>query len=99
VPEFKAGMHMGTTVTGEIGIIKREIVYSGDTLNTAARIQSLCNSFGEKLLITDELLYSIEYRNRYRIKEIGEQELRGRKAKVLLYGIQKNNGKDHQGIS
>jgi adenylate cyclase len=97
VPEFKAGLHMGTTVTGEIGIIKREIVYSGDTLNTAARIQSLCNSFGEKLLISDELLYNIEYCEKYRIKEIGEQELRGRKAKVLLYGIKKNNGKESSG--
>ncbi len=89
IPEFKAGLHYGKTVAGEIGIIKREIVYSGDTLNTTARIQELCNSFGEKLLVSKEMLDRIELRKNYDVKNIGEKELRGRKAKISLYGIQK----------
>gem|GEM_PF-104848 len=91
IPEFKAGLHIGSTVAGEIGIIKREIVYSGDTLNTAARIQSLCNSFHEELLISDELLKCLSFNNDYKINEIGEQSLKGRVAKVSLYGIKKEN--------
>ncbi|HEU5291529.1 MAG TPA: adenylate/guanylate cyclase domain-containing protein, partial [Cyclobacteriaceae bacterium] len=34
VPEFKAGMHYGKVCAGEVGIIKRDITYSGDVLNT-----------------------------------------------------------------
>jgi len=89
VPEFKAGVHVGNTVAGEMGIIKREVVYSGDTLNTAARIQSMCNLFGEKLLISKELYDSLSLNEKYSINEIGEQSLKGRTAKVLLYGIKK----------
>ncbi len=91
VPEFKAGLHYGKTVAGEIGIIKREIVYSGDTLNTTARIQELCNPFGEKLLISKEMLENLQFKNHYEIKELGEKELRGRKAKISLYGVNKIN--------
>ncbi|MCO6480502.1 MAG: adenylate/guanylate cyclase domain-containing protein [Phaeodactylibacter sp.] len=45
-PSFKVGLHCGTVVTGEIGVIKRDIAHSGDVLNTAARIQSKCNELG-----------------------------------------------------
>ena len=32
VPRFKAGAHIGNAIAGEIGIIKRDITYSGDVL-------------------------------------------------------------------
>ena len=53
VPEFKAGIHGGEVIAGEMGIIKREIAYSGDVLNTASRIQESCNQFGARLLISN----------------------------------------------
>src|SRR4030095_2713370 len=39
LPEFKAGFHFGKMITGEIGVIKKEIDFTGDVLNTTARIQ------------------------------------------------------------
>ena len=44
LPEFKAGFHLGKVTTGEIGVIKKEIIFTGDVLNTTARIQGLCNT-------------------------------------------------------
>ena len=35
-PEFKAGLHYGYVMTGEIGVVKRDITFSGDVLNTTA---------------------------------------------------------------
>jgi adenylate cyclase len=32
VPSFKAGIHCGNVIGGEVGIMKREITYSGDVL-------------------------------------------------------------------
>lgn len=55
VPYFKAGVHAGTVTAVEIGDIKREIAYHGDTVNTAARIQSVSNEFGRTLLISDTM--------------------------------------------
>ncbi|MEO1655810.1 MAG: adenylate/guanylate cyclase domain-containing protein, partial [Bacteroidota bacterium] len=56
MPQFKAGVHFGEVTTGEIGELKREVVFSGDVLNTTARIQSLCNQLEAKLLISAALL-------------------------------------------
>jgi len=52
LPEFKAGMHAGCVITGEIGIIKRDITYSGDVLNTTSRIQDKCTELGVPFIIS-----------------------------------------------
>ncbi|MBS1581775.1 MAG: hypothetical protein JST66_06190 [Bacteroidetes bacterium] len=56
VPGFKAGVHAGAVTAVEIGDIKREIAYHGDTVNTAARIQSVSNAFARSLLVSEEML-------------------------------------------
>ena len=56
VPEFKADMHYGSVIVTEVGGNKQEIAYHGDTINTAARIRSSCNSVGKKLLISSEVI-------------------------------------------
>ena len=38
VPEFRAALHCGEIVAGEIGDVRAEIAYVGDTLNVAARL-------------------------------------------------------------
>jgi len=91
IPEFKAALHIGKTVAGEIGIIKREIVYSGDTLNTTSRLQELCNVYGEKLIISKELFSLLDLDDKYVVRDIGEQYLRGRTAGIRLYGIRRKN--------
>ena len=59
VPEYKAGLHFGFVMVGEIGIVKRDIAYSGDVLNTAARIESKCNELGVNILFSKTLLVGI----------------------------------------
>lgn len=56
VPEFKAGAHSGEVIAAEIGDLKKGIVFSGDVLNTAARIQGECNRLGRRLLVSRELM-------------------------------------------
>ena len=89
VPSFKAGIHCGEVTAGEIGVLKREIVYSGDVLNTTARIQELCNKYNEKFIISKDLLDLMKTGGKYNTKEIGEINLRGRAAPVMLYSVKK----------
>ena len=56
VPEFKAGVHAGEVITAQMGELKSEIVYNGDVLNTASRIQAHCNQVGQKLLVSAKLM-------------------------------------------
>jgi class 3 adenylate cyclase len=45
-PVFKAGMHFGPVTRGQVGLVKRQTIFSGDVVNTAAHIQSSCNALG-----------------------------------------------------
>ena len=88
VPTFKAGFHYGEVTTGEIGVIKKDIAFSGDVLNTTARIQGLCNQYEVDLLVSGELLSILQLSEQFQIKSLGVSELRGRDKSIELFTIQ-----------
>jgi adenylate cyclase len=87
VPEFKAGIHAGKVVVTAIGKQKREIVYHGDVLNTASRIEKKCNELGQKLLISEDMLNYLLLGHDFIAEEKGEIELKGKTNKLRLYGV------------
>ena len=88
IPEFKAGLHYGHVMAGEIGVVKRDIAFSGDVLNTAARIQEKCNELGVNILLSNYLLDKLNQQlDTFKPKKIGDMELRGKKQKVVLYTL------------
>ncbi len=89
VPSFKASIHYGIVTAGEVGVLKREITFSGDVLNTTARIQELCNKHNEKLIVSKNLLDLMSLKNEFILKEIGQMNLRGRSEPVILYSVSK----------
>ena len=86
IPYLKAGLHVGRATVGEIGVIKRDIVYSGDVLNTTARIQSKCNELGVPLLISENLISYLP-KNELQLISLGKIELRGKSEALSLYSI------------
>ncbi len=84
VPEFKAGLHYGRVSTGEIGVIKKEIIFSGDVLNTTARIQSACKVYDVEFLVSNDLLSLLQPDDLYDSTEIGHCNLRGKDTKIAL---------------
>lgn len=86
-PTFKAGIHLGPVTTGEIGALKKEIFFTGDVLNVAARIQGLCSTYGEDLLLSYSLLSQLELPQQYKLKSYGTLELKGRKEPIEIYSI------------
>ena len=91
-PQFKAGLHFGHVITGEMGIVKREIVYSGDVLNTASRIQSLCNEMNTEILISNNLIKRIDLSSLHKkIKFMGNINLRGKQEKIELVTLLDND--------
>ena len=87
VPSFKAGLHYGRVTTGEIGQIKKEIIFTGDVLNASARIQSLCNQFEVDLLISGPLLEVLALDGEYKALSLGETTLRGRHEKMNIFTL------------
>jgi adenylate cyclase len=86
-PSFKAGIHAGEVTAGVIGIIKKDLVYSGDTLNTAARIRGKCHELNKTFVLSGDFLEGFPTPHLYRISEIGEMQFKGREEKEKLYSL------------
>jgi len=87
VPEFKAGFHIGEVTAGEIGIIKKDIIYTGDILNTTARIQAECNTYNSKSLISETLFNQLTEEPSYTFVKIDKLLLEGKKEYIQLYDV------------
>ena len=83
-----AGFHFGTVKTGEIGVLKKDIVFSGDVLNTIARIQGLCNNYRVDILISEHLKNKMNIEAEFQIQSHGINELRGRNEAIELFSVQ-----------
>jgi adenylate cyclase len=96
VPGFKAGLHYGKVTTGEIGVVKKEIIFTGDVLNTTARIQCTCNAYDVDILVSNDLLAKLKAEGQYVFSEIGECDLRGKDEKVKLQTVKEGTTQHDQ---
>lgn len=87
VPEFKAGIHLGRVVACEVGSIKSEVVFHGDVLNTAARIQGLCDKLGGELLVSKQLQDAMTERGEYAFESKGAQQLKGKAEEMEVFAV------------
>jgi len=91
VPGFKAGLHIGEAIVTEVGDLKKDIVYHGDVLNTASRIQSECNNLNQKLLISGEILKRFKLNSWFHVESMGFFKLRGKEKEIELYGVREKS--------
>jgi adenylate cyclase len=87
VPTFKAGFHYGQVTTGEVGLVKKERIFSGDVVNTAARIQNACNEHGVDNLMSKELLDVLHLPDHFPVREIGNIDLKGKRTATSLWTL------------
>jgi adenylate cyclase len=90
VPEFKAGIHFGKVTVTEVGVIKKEIAYHGDVLNTGARIQGKCNDLNTSLLISEELHSKLSGAKNLKFISYPNIQLRGKKEFCTVYSSSLN---------
>ncbi|MEJ7559807.1 MAG: adenylate/guanylate cyclase domain-containing protein [Pedobacter sp.] len=87
LPGFKAGLHFGMVTAGEIGSLKKEIIFTGDVLNTSARIQGLCNQFDADLLVSAEMVDIVELPSHYVVESVGAHLLKGRNSTMEIFAV------------
>lgn len=88
-PTFKAGLHCGKVTVAEVGEIKTEIAYHGDVVNTASRIQSLCNQYNQEILLSDSLLWHLSEGDREQASFVAEVKIRGKEATSKVFTIER----------
>ncbi|WP_426430152.1 adenylate/guanylate cyclase domain-containing protein [Winogradskyella sp. HB-48] len=84
VPDFKAAIHLGEVTTGEIGALKKDIFFTGDVLNTTARLQSECQSFNVDLLVSKDVVDAVSS-DTYVFKSLGSVQLKGKTQTVEVF--------------
>ncbi|MGB5820056.1 MAG: adenylate/guanylate cyclase domain-containing protein [Saonia sp.] len=87
VPEFKAGLHGGKLIVVEVGSVKKELAYHGDVINTTSRIQDQCNSYKEKLLISEELSEHLKLNGKYGTTKMDHLVLKGKTRGLTIFAV------------
>jgi len=87
VPDFKAGIQTGAVMTGQIGALKKEIVFTGDVLNQTARIQGQCKVQGVDVLVGGELKAGLSGVDEWAFRSLGAHSLRGKEQSVELFAL------------
>jgi len=81
---FGIGVNCGEAVVGNIGCeFRMDYTAIGDTVNTAARLESRAKS-GE-ILISDAVYQHLQ--GRIEVEEVGEMELKGKSKAVMVYRV------------
>lgn len=89
MPFFKAGMNLGKVTVAEVGQIKKEIAFHGDTVNTAARIQGKCNELNSELLISESLEQHLNGHGNFKSGIIGKVALIGKQEEINIYAVRR----------
>ena len=85
IPRFRVGLHAGPIVAGECGDDKRQIVYYGDTINTAARVQEACKTFLRPLLVSGDLLRQMDLQPKFPATSLGGEIARPRAGNRIVH--------------
>ena len=79
-------LHLGEVLYGNVGAVDRlDFTVIGPAVNEAARIETLCEPLGRKVLISAELAAVIG--DRRRLETLGYHTLRGVREPREIYGL------------
>ena len=91
-PRLRAALHFGEVIAGEVGIWRRAIVYHGDVMNTASRLENATREVGARFIASQEALQALGQPEAISkvaaCRDLGALPLRGRKDPIRAYGIE-----------
>jgi adenylate cyclase len=91
-PGLRAALHLGEVIAGEVGEQRRAIVFHGDVMNTASRLEQATREVGCRFIASADALQAFgppqgtELRD-MELKDLGALVLRGRKEPMRASGV------------
>lgn len=86
IPEFRVGIHAGEVTIGEIGLIKKDLAMSGDTMNTTARIRSACSELKQKFIVSKDFIDAVDLK-KWQSESLGIIDLKGKDKGIELFAL------------
>lgn len=87
-PDFRAVLHAGPVVVGEMGDQKREIALLGDTINTTAKLEQWAKTAAQPVIASSAALDAAGALPNMKITSLGEQMLPGKTQPLELFAVE-----------
>jgi adenylate cyclase len=88
VPRIRGSLHFGPVIVGEIGDVKRAIVFNGDVMNTTARLEELSRSVDGGFLASRAAMERFGSAPPFAVRDLGRLPIRGRADGIDVFGIE-----------
>jgi adenylate cyclase len=88
VPRIRGSLHFGPVIVGEIGDVKRAIVFNGDVMNTAARLEELSRTVDGGFLASRAAMARFSSVPPFAVRDLGRLAIRGRADGIDVVGIE-----------
>jgi adenylate cyclase len=86
-PKIRGSLHYGPVIIGEIGDVKRAIVFNGDVMNTAARLEELSRNVDGGFLASRAAMERFTSALPFPVRDLGRLEIRGRVDGIDVVGM------------
>jgi adenylate cyclase len=87
-PRIRGSLHFGPVIVGEIGDIKRAIVFNGDVMNTAARLEELSRNVEGGFLASRAAMARFDAAPPFAVCDLGQLPIRGRADGIDVVGLE-----------
>ena len=87
-PKLRAALHLGEVITGEVGQVRRAIVFHGDVMNTTGRLEQATREVGCLFIASAEALALLDPLPDIRTRDLGSLALRGRVEPIHAFCVE-----------
>ena len=88
-PSYKAGVHGGKVICAQVGDLRKAIDYSGDAINTTARLEGVCNENNANLVVSKFIFDQLSDNSVYKATELEKLQLKGKKKVVTAMKVER----------
>jgi adenylate cyclase len=86
-PRIRGSLHFGPVIVGEIGDVKRAIVFNGDVMNTAARLEELSRNVAGGFIASRAAMARFNSAPPFAVRDLGQLPIRGRADGIDVVGL------------
>ncbi|NGX95030.1 MAG: adenylate/guanylate cyclase domain-containing protein [Candidatus Afipia apatlaquensis] len=86
-PRIRGSLHFGPVIVGEIGDIKRAIVFNGDVMNTAARLEELSRNVEGGFVASRAAIQQFKSALPAPLHDLGVRDIRGKSDGLAVMGL------------